>query len=99
MNTINPKYPRILAIAPSARGFGFAVHEGQDTLVDWGGKQARPGNKNAWCLAEVEKIIAHYKPEVMVLENLSTKDSKRSPRIRALSRRIIALAARYKARV
>ena len=36
MKKIQPKHFRILAIAPSTRGFGFAVLEGQDTLVDWG---------------------------------------------------------------
>ena len=35
---------RILAIAPSFRGFGYAVLEDNDTLVDWGVKTVQ-GNK------------------------------------------------------
>ena len=57
-NTI-PKYPRILAIAPSTRGFGFAIVEGLNTLVDWGVKNVE-GDKNAGSLARVKAMIAPY---------------------------------------
>jgi hypothetical protein len=55
MNKIQPKYFRILAIAPSTRGFGFAVLEGEASLVDWGVKTAK-GDKNKQSLAKVEKL-------------------------------------------
>ena len=92
MKSIPSKYPRILAIAPSTRGFGFAVIEGQETLVDWGVKAVK-GDKNEACLARVEELIVHYEPEVVVLENHSTEHSRRSDRIQALGRQLIALAA------
>lgn len=87
---------RILAIAPSTRGFGFAVLEGQETLVDWGVKSVK-GDKNAESLVKVKALIAHYQPGVLVLQD--TKHSRRSPRIRALSKRIISIAATRKVRV
>jgi len=92
MKKFQTTYLRILAIAPSSRGFGFALFEGQGTLVDWGVKSVQ-GDKNAQCLAKVKDMIAHYQPGVVVLENTSVKNSRRSPRIRNLTRRIIALAA------
>lgn len=98
MTKLLPKYPRILAIAPSTRGFGFALLEGLDTLVDWGVKSVK-GDKNARSLAKVDELIAHYQPDVMVLQGTSTKDSRRSPRIRTLSKQIISLAASHKVRV
>src|SRR5579872_3855329 len=94
MNKIKPKYPRILAIAPSTRGFGFAVLEGQDTFVDWGGRRGKKGgDKNAASLAKVEELIAHFEPQVLVMEDTSAEGSRRAPRIRELSKRINSLAA------
>jgi Holliday junction resolvasome RuvABC endonuclease subunit len=91
MKNINPKQFRILAIAPSSRGFGFAVLEGQEKLVDWGVKSIK-GDKNTGSIARVEELIAHYQPGVIVFEDHLAKQSRRSARIRALSKRIIALA-------
>ena len=95
MNQINPKHFRILAIAPSTRGFGFAVLEEQETLVNWGVKTVN-GDKNVQSLAKVEKLIAHYQPGVLVLEDASAKNSRRSPRIRKLCQQIIKMAANRK---
>jgi Holliday junction resolvasome RuvABC endonuclease subunit len=91
MNQINPKHFRILAIAPSTRGFGFAVLEGEVSLVDWGVKTVK-GDKNVQSLAKVKKLITHYKPGALVLEDASAKGSRRSPRIRKLCQQIIKLA-------
>jgi hypothetical protein len=91
VKNIFPKHPRILAIAPSTRGFGYAVLEGQKMLVNWGVKSVK-GDKNAGSINEVEKMIAHYGPEIMVLEDTATKESRRCPRIQALTKRLVALA-------
>ena len=98
MNKIQTKHFRILAIAPSTRGFGFAVLEEQETLVDWGVKTVK-GDKNVQSLAKVEKLIAHYRPGVLVLEDASAKNSRRSPRIRKLCQQIIKMAATRKVSV
>ena len=98
MNKRIPQNQRILAIAPSTRGFGFAVLEGRDTLVDWGIKSVK-GDKNSQCLAKVRELIGDYPPDVIVLEDTSAKDSRRGPRIRALTQEIIALASSSKVKV
>jgi Holliday junction resolvasome RuvABC endonuclease subunit len=98
MNQINPKHFRILTIAPSTRGFGFVVLEGQETLVDWGVKTVK-GDKNIQSLKKVEELIAHYQPGVLVLEDASAKYSRRSPRIRKLSQQIIKMAVARKVSV
>jgi Holliday junction resolvasome RuvABC endonuclease subunit len=92
MKRIFRKHNRILAIAPSTRGFGFALLEGQETLVDWGVKQVK-GDKNAQCLVRVEELISLYQPDLIVLESTGAKNSRRAPRIRDLTQKIIALAA------
>jgi Holliday junction resolvasome RuvABC endonuclease subunit len=98
MDQINPKHFRILAIAPSTRGFGFAVLEGEVSLVDWGVKTVN-SDKNKQSVAKVKELIAHYQPEVLVLEDASAKNSRRSPRIRKLSQQIIKMAEARKVSV
>src|SRR5437016_10027402 len=97
MSRSNEKNLRIIAIAPSTRGFGFAVLEGE-TLIDWGVKTVK-GDKNKQCLPKVRKMIAHYQPGVMVLEDHSAKGSRRSSRIRVLGEQIIAIARSQKVTV
>ncbi len=80
-----------MAIAPSTRGFGYAVLEGHKELVDWGVKSVE-GDKNAGSIEKVEEMIALYNPQVMVLEDTVAKGSRRSARIQALTKRLIALA-------
>jgi Holliday junction resolvasome RuvABC endonuclease subunit len=92
MTKPNPQRLLVVAIAPSTTGFGFAVLEGKDVLVDWGRKEAI-GDKNAGSLSHVEAVIAHYQPEAIALEDTSAKGSRRAPRIRKLTQSISALAA------
>lgn len=83
-----PTYPRTLAIAPSARGFGFAVMDGFDALVNWGVKGAS-GNKNQETLKKVRLLIEHYDPELVVMSDLDS--SRRAPRINRLHRQLVQL--------
>src|ERR1041385_1190906 len=98
MNRIRPKHDRVLAVAPSTKGFGFCVLEGLETLVDWGVKSVK-GDKNSQCVAKLEKMFAHYEPSVLVLEDHAAKGSRRSPRICMLGKEFAALAARHSVKV
>lgn len=98
MTNFHSQHPRILAIAPSTRGFGFAVLEGLDTLVDWGVKSLA-GDKSPKSIAKVKELISHYEPDILVLEDFSFKDSRRSKRIRRLGRRLVTLAKNQKIKV
>jgi hypothetical protein len=75
MNRRNPRDCRVLAITPTTRGFGFAVLEGQETLVDWGVKSVK-GDKNARCVEKVEMLILHYQPHVLALPDHRTGHSR-----------------------
>jgi hypothetical protein len=89
------KRPLVLSIAPSPKGFGFAVLDGE-TLVDWGVKVI-PGANHAKCLFKVEKLMAHYHPDLLAMEDY--KQSRRSARIRSLMRAIADTAAGRNIRV
>lgn len=85
------KQSRTLAIAPSARGFGFAILDGEHKLVDWAVKTAK-GDKNANALAKAIDLMEHYKPTLVVLEDATAGGVRRHPRIQALTHEIEAAA-------
>jgi hypothetical protein len=90
MQTTLRTYPRTLAITPSTRGFGFAVMDGFDTLVDWGVKSAN-GSKNRESLKKMELLLNHYAPELVVIPDITASSSVRSPRIKRLNQQIARL--------
>jgi Holliday junction resolvasome RuvABC endonuclease subunit len=98
MNNILTKYPRILAIAPEHRGFGYALIEGHKVLAGCGMKWIG-GEKNAGCIKKAEKMIAHYNPQVLVLENTRIKGSHRSQRIKVLTKRLLGVAEKRNVKV
>lgn len=86
-----PQFVRVLAIAPSSRGFGYALMEGMHRLIDWGVKSVK-GDKNDRALAQVADLISHYKPTHVALEDFNAPGIRRASRIQALVADIIALS-------
>jgi RNase H-fold protein (predicted Holliday junction resolvase) len=66
----------VIAIDPSTRGFGFAVLEGPERLVDWGVKETRT-DKNRRSLELIADLIEIYQPRVLVVEDYTGKASRR----------------------
>jgi len=93
-----PKNPRILSIAPVAKGVGFAMVDGLDALADWGIRTVK-GDKNKHSLKIVKALMAQYQPNLLVLQDVWAKGSRRAPRIRDLTKLIVALAKRQKLKV
>src|ERR1022692_449209 len=82
---------RILAVYPNSRGFGFAVLEGPDRLVDWGVVYVRANNHRR-CLKKVKAIIERLQPDRLVTDD-PRKALHRGVRIRRLLTGILHLAA------
>jgi hypothetical protein len=78
-------------LALSGRGFGYAVHEDDGTLANWGIKSVKRG-KSAKSLLCVEELIAFFHPGVIVLH--ATED-RRWPRLKSLADETAAVAARH----
>jgi len=89
---------RVLAIDPTHRGFGYVVFEGPEVLVDWGVRNIR-GQKNAGSVEAVARLIEHYTPDLLVLEDGSAKGCWRRRRVRDLFGELATLAARRGVRV
>jgi hypothetical protein len=81
---------RVLAIHPNHRGFGFAVFEWGERLIDWGLKTVKD-NTNAQGMRVIENLIERYTPDVIVIEDV-VATSTRGPRVKNLLRRISRLA-------
>ena len=92
MRAENELPPRVMALDPVSRGFGFAVFEGPDRLVDWGVIEVRQ-DKQLGCLAHVGRLLERLVPDVLVLENHKSRSSRRCPRVRQLLKAIRFLAA------
>lgn len=82
----------VLAVYPTARGFGWACFDGPFTLFE-SGLYTVHKDKNAACLRKVERLLGRLKPETLVLEAFDKQSSLRSTRIRRLSLAIVSLAA------
>jgi len=88
----------VLAIDPSTRGFGFAVLEGPNRLIDWGVKETKT-DKNRRTLKIIAELIDQYEPSVIVLEDYAGKGSRRCLRVAELIDEISKLAVRRKVKV
>ncbi len=82
---------RVLSIDPHPRGFGFAVFEGPLCLVDWGTKDVRQ-DKERVALHKIGELVRRYLPTVIVVEDCVHGKSRRNPRVRQLTQRILAAA-------
>lgn len=92
MNQTASKQIRILAIALTARGFGYCVMENQ-AILESGNKEVK-GDKNEQSVVKIERLLKQFLPGVLVLQNVNAAGCRRAPRIKALHRQIVELAAK-----
>lgn len=93
MNRLTGEIRRVLTIEPTTKGFGYAVLEGPENLIDWGTKEA-PRVSNSWCLAQATDLLDRFHLDLVVVEDTRAKGSRRSARVTELLRDILSLARR-----
>lgn len=91
MTTKNENEPRILAIDPTSRGFGFVVLEGPASLIDWGTKDTERADTDL-ALRLVAALMNRYAPDIVVVEDVATRTSRRRSRVRELIENVTAKA-------
>ena len=97
MNQTASKQIRVLAIALTARGFGYSVLE-NNVMLEYGHKEVR-GNKNSQSVSKIEKLLKQFLPSLLVLQDVNAAGCHRAPRIKTLHRQIIELAGNLKIKV
>ncbi len=87
-------YPQnlVLSIYPFSRGFAFVFFESPNSPFDWGVKVIKEKQKNTKTLDEIKKLIDRYRPEVLVIEDTTNGNTRRTSRIRKLYRMLVHLA-------
>ena len=98
MSRVYAKDICVLAVDPSTRGFGFAVLEGPNRLIDWGVKETKT-DKNRMTLKLATDLIERYQPSVIVVEDYAGKGSRRCRRIERLINDITMLASKRQIKV
>jgi hypothetical protein len=78
--------PRFIAIDVRAQQFGYAVFEGFDRLLDYGGGQLRPGGQLGAALAvkRIRNLIQLFAPSTIVLRRPEPRVAKKHPGIHAV---------------
>jgi hypothetical protein len=94
MNQATSKDFRILAVALSFGGFGFVVMEEQKTIIEFG-RRVADGDKNALSLIKMKKLLNFYRPDVLVLQDVEAKGSRRYPRIKTLNQQMKRVAEKH----
>ena len=89
---------RILAVDPYDRGFGYAVLEGPDNLIDWG-TTAAARRTTARHLSSLKHLIDRFAPDILVTEDGARQGSSRRRETRLLLKRIRRFAKRHQVRV
>ena len=90
--TLTPRKAYTLGIHPSSRGVSWIVFQSPLAPFDFGNAAARSGDNNALCLKHVERVLARFEPETVVLEAFERRGSARADRTTMLGRAIVALA-------
>jgi Holliday junction resolvasome RuvABC endonuclease subunit len=67
-------------------------------ILESGHKEVE-GNKNSQSVYKLEKLLKQFLPSLLVLQDVNAAGCRRAPRIKALHRQVIALAAKYKLKV
>jgi Holliday junction resolvasome RuvABC endonuclease subunit len=88
---MSPNPTRIFALDPTTKGFGYAVFEQPMHLVEWGCTRA-PTDKHASAIAHFEKLLARFRPDAVVLEDVEAPGSRRRHRARRLIGALTKLA-------
>ena len=87
-----PLHESVLALSAFSRGFAFVLFEGPNNPFDWGVKEIRDRQKNIPTLQGIKELVDRYRPEVIVITDLTNNGSKQAVRIEKLHRMIKHLA-------
>lgn len=88
---------RILSVDAFSRGFGFAVLEGPQRLIEWGVAEAR-SDKRIRSLRRIVDLLESYRPATLIMEDWAARGSRRRPRIRKLLQAISDVAQKKRIR-
>ena len=94
--TLPSPHQVVMALYINARGLAFIVFEGAHKPIGWSVVEARwSDNRRRKILARVNSLFAQYKPNVVVLQNMSHTGTHRPHSIRRINEAIVETAKGY----
>lgn len=84
----------VLAVHPTASGFGWVLFERPELPLDWGIAYAREG-RHLRLVNRFERLLSKYEPSVLVLEQFCDCGADRADRIRKLCRAFERMASAH----
>ena len=89
-------FSNALAIDPITWGYGFAILDGPQDLIDWDlqGTSRREEPRERWCLRQIGVLIDRYGPDRIVVEDCLDARSRRGKRSRTAAPNATCRAAR-----
>ena len=92
---ISRKRPQlVLAIYFQTSGFGFVLLEHRFSPVDWGAPEVRGRDRAKRCLKHIDSLLALHTPDMLILQDMSRRGTRRTLRIQNLNRQTLQLAKR-----
>ena len=82
---------RVLALYPSASGFGYSVFEGAREPIAYGVKVIET-EKNKQSMRDMKTMIEAYRPDFVILEDYTGEGSRKSKRVELLIETIVSFA-------
>ena len=84
----------VLAIYFQTSGFGFVLLEHWFSPIDWGAPEVRGTDRAKRCLKQIDALLALHTPDILILQDMSRRGTRRTPRIQNLNRQTLLLAKR-----
>jgi len=82
----------VLSVCAFSRGFAFVLFEGPESPFDWGVREIKGDYKNVKTIDSIKGLIDRYRPEAIVVTDLTETNSRQISRVRKLHRTIKHLA-------
>ena len=82
----------VLAIYFQTSGFAFVLLEHRFSPVDWAARDIGGPDRAKRCLKRIDALLALHTPDVLVLQDMSRRGTRRAPRIQALNHQTLLLA-------
>lgn len=81
---------RVLSIYPTARGYSFVLFDSPLAPRDWGSRDIKKDVGSAKCIASIKEMLDRFRPDVLVLEDTGTRESKRSLRVKRIRKAMVS---------
>ena len=84
---------RVLSIYPTPRGYSFVLFDSPRSPQDWGNRSIKKDVGSAKCIESIQEMLLRFRPDVLVLEDVKERETKRTLRLKRIIKAIQPTAA------